>query len=464
MFYIFETSLSMTLSLNWNTIDNKILIVCSNLRNSPGAQNIYAKEISFVKELFNEKHRPVKIAVIITAKKLISFGESIDIKSDIHNIKKVLKICFHKKYKQKSKIALFDIESTSFKPLSTMHHYDSNDRLDKIQDYDIIHIIGGNTFYLLEAFKNNQGNVLEIIKWIKSSKPGIIFGQSAGAICISDSSSWAAFAKAISPQKILKWHDLHETQNKFMQNDRIKYSISDAFAWQKRENNNENKLKSIMKMNIKKNIEDKKYYTKKQYDSIVFIIQKYLYALEKKSVRLLTRKSNLKIFDVTYHTMKHIYSMIRLKKNVIFRIKKYKKNTKDVKYTYFLNMYGIKLLSGDLIKYILYKLENTTIHSTNEIEIPTEEFFFNGFPNGLLVPHYDSEYEIAIKNNTKFLQSMQSNNATSMEHRKILYLVPDINGFMISKPLKYTRLNSMISTHHETGRLVWGNYYEQYNI
>jgi len=65
---------------------------------------------------------------------------------------------------------------------------------------DIIHVLGGNTFYLQEMISTHdtaKKNMRAIKKWATTQFPGLLFGQSAGMIFIMDKDAAGALMKAM---------------------------------------------------------------------------------------------------------------------------------------------------------------------------------------------------------------------------------------------------------------------------
>lgn len=58
----------------------------------------------------------------------------------------------------------------------------NSDNIDKILDYDIIYVLGGNVTYLIELV--NKTNLKDIL--VKFLEKGIYIGESAGSIILSD--------------------------------------------------------------------------------------------------------------------------------------------------------------------------------------------------------------------------------------------------------------------------------------
>lgn len=68
---------------------------------------------------------------------------------------------------------------------------------------DIIHVLGGNTFYLQEMIEQEstrdaaRKNMAAIREWANTKFPGLLFGQSAGMIFIMDKDAAGALMKAM---------------------------------------------------------------------------------------------------------------------------------------------------------------------------------------------------------------------------------------------------------------------------
>lgn len=352
----------MSSFVNWDNNVTKKFLAASNLHLSPNVIKLYIKELIYL--YAKNSKSAIKISLIVTAKKIASFGEIAGYEFDYNNVVNYILIpSFGSEWRNKCKLTCMDIDVSN--QLFSVDPFE-------IHDADIIHFLGGNTFYLLDAFSNpkNIDNINKLQRWLTNDREGLLFGQSAGAICGSDVDAAAAIAKAISHDKLI---------------------------------NNSYPLTKHLKLNTplfnKSDIRD---------EDLSQYIEKYFLEIDENTAISL----KYPIFDLS--TNFEIVEHVPLTCADILLI-----NSK-----YYLNAKNLNTIGGDLISYIFHKLHNGIL--LDNIKLPENDFFLDAFPNSSLVPHYNPIHDIAIENSSKLLSTVQTT----------LYLIDNNDGYIFSEPNK----------------------------
>lgn len=161
----------------------KCILAVSNMRTA----STRAMWTAQVKTL-NRPH--IHVCIVVTAKKYVAFGETAAIEDDVRQLTDAIPpdMTFT--------LTVADFEASS--EHSAFEHPPSSSS----KPYDVVHILGGNTFSLAEAFERETESVNAFVRWLNDPSPGFCAGQSAGGICLLDASPVAAIAKAVSPSQL----------------------------------------------------------------------------------------------------------------------------------------------------------------------------------------------------------------------------------------------------------------------